>query len=33
MRPVRNEYNVGYFRHSFNLSPNGFDEHKIGAEM
>jgi len=33
MRPVYTEYNVGHYWRSFNLSPNSFDEHKIGAEM
>jgi HSP20 family protein len=33
MQPVYTEYNVGYYRRSFNLSPNSFDEHEISAEM
>jgi HSP20 family molecular chaperone IbpA len=33
LQPVHTEYNVGHYRRSFNLSPNSFDEHKIGAEM
>jgi HSP20 family molecular chaperone IbpA len=33
LQPVYTEYNVGYYRRSFNLSPNSFDEQRIGAEM
>jgi HSP20 family protein len=33
LQPVHTEYNVGHYLRSFNLSPNSFDEHKIGAEM
>jgi HSP20 family molecular chaperone IbpA len=33
LQPLYTEYNVGYYQRSFNLSPNSFDEHKIGAEM
>jgi HSP20 family protein len=33
LRPVYTEYNVGYYRRSFNLAPSSFDEHKITAEM
>jgi HSP20 family molecular chaperone IbpA len=33
MQPVYTEYNIGYYRRSFNLSPNSFDEQEISAEM
>src|SRR5215470_2480384 len=33
LQPVYTEYNVGYYRRSFNLATSSFDEHKISAEM
>ena len=33
LQPVYTEYNVGYYRRSFSLTPNSFDDHKISAEM
>ena len=33
LQPVYTEYSVGYYRRSFNLDPNSFDERRISAEM
>jgi HSP20 family molecular chaperone IbpA len=33
LQPVYTEYNIGYYRRSFSLSPSSIDEHKISADM
>src|SRR6516225_10107995 len=33
LQPVYTEYNVGYYRRSFSLSPSSIDEHRISADM
>jgi len=33
LRPIYTEYNIGYYRRSFSLSPSSIDEHKISADM
>ena len=32
-QPIYTEYNIGYYRRSFSLSPSSIDEHKITADM
>ena len=33
LQPIYTEYNIGYYRRSFSLSPSSIDEHKISADM
>jgi HSP20 family molecular chaperone IbpA len=33
LQPVYTEYNIGYYRRSFSLSPSSIDEHRISADM
>ena len=33
LQPIYTEYNIGYYRRSFSLSPSSIDEHKITADM
>ena len=33
LQPIYTEYNIGYYRRSFSLSPSGIDEHRISADM
>ena len=33
LQPIYTEYNIGYYRRSFSLSPSGTDEHRISADM
>jgi len=33
LQPIYTEYNIGFYRRSFSLSPSSIDEHKITADM
>jgi HSP20 family protein len=33
LQPIYAEYNIGYYRRSFSLSPSSIDEHKITADI